>query len=108
MFIHDLEFIDSFDREYRRDNLGITGGASASTIANTSTTDGAVFATASASASGDYNRSQATTGAKLLVKSPYLYGGGYIAGYGTGYGIAYGADRYSTAVTDQSVSTSVL
>jgi hypothetical protein len=107
MFIHDLEFIDSCDREYPRDNLAIRGGASASTLADTSTSDGSVFALASASASGDYTRTLAKTGGKLLVKSPSLYGG-YTAGYATGYGTAYGVDRYGTAVTDQSVSTSVL
>ncbi len=108
MFIHDLEFIDSCDREYPRDNLAIRGGASASTIANTSTSDGAVFADALAEASGDYNRSLAKTGVKLISKTSYPSGGGYIAGYGTGYGTAYGVDRYGTAVTDRSVSTSVL
>lgn len=107
MFIHDLEFIDSCDREYPRDNLAIMGGASASTIVNTSTSDGAVFADALAEASGDYNRSLATTGVKLISQTSYPYGG-YIAGYSTGYGTAYGVDRYGTAVTDQSVSTSVL
>ena len=107
MFIHDLEFIDSCDREYLRDNLAIRGGASASTIANTSTSDGAVFADALAEASGDYNRSLAKTGVKLISKSSYS-SGGYTAGYSTGYGTAYGADKYGTLAVDQSVSTSVL
>ena len=102
MIIHDLEFINSFEEEERKSDLAIRGGASASTTASTSATDGAVFASALAVGTGNYSHAIATTGA-TLVNQDY-----YTAGYSVGYGTAYGVDLYGNVATDTSTSVSVL
>ncbi len=106
MFIHDLEFINSFKEEERKSDFAIRGGASASATTSTSATDGAVYASASAVGSGDYSQAIATTGVNLINQG--YPGFGYTAGYGVGYGTVYGLDRYSTVATDQSTSISIV
>ena len=107
MFIHDLEFIDPLSQKDRKSNFAIRGGASAFASASTSTSDGEVFAIASAEATGDYTSSVTSTGARLISQNNYR-GRGYITGYSTGYGAAYGVDRYGSVSKDRSTSTSLL
>lgn len=108
MFIHDLEFISSCSQELSQNGSDIRGGAAATASTYTSTTDSYVVAGAEASASGDYNRAQTTTGATIIDKDGYYYVDGYIAGYSTAYGAAYGVERYYTPVTAVSYSSSTL
>ena len=107
MFIHDLEFIDPLSQKDRNSNFAIKGGASAFASASSSTSDGEVFAIASAEATGDYTSSVTTTGAKLISQNNYR-DRGYITGYSTGYGSAYGIDRYGSVSRDRSTSISFL
>ena len=107
MFIHDLEFIDPLSQKDRNSNSAIKGGASAFASASSSTSDGEVFAIASAEATGDYSSSVTSTGARLISKKNYG-DRGYITGYSTSYGSAYGVDRYGSISKDRSTSISFL
>ena len=101
MFIHDLEFINSCDRD-------ISGGAAASAKITTSTTDSIVFANAEAEADGDYSRSYAVTGATLISRGASRSSKGYLAGYSAGYAVASGLDRYGIYITARDNSRSIL
>jgi hypothetical protein len=100
MFIHDLEYIDSF-KELPKSSLKIAGGVSAgASVSATSTQSPSIGVSASASASGDLSRSGTTVGTTLIVREAGPNGiAGYTAGYGTGYATAYGVDRYGNRVT---------
>lgn len=107
MFIYDLEFINSCKGEFDQDNCAIRGGASALTTVDITKNSDDVFAMTSALGTGDYSKSLATTGVRLIAPKDYQRQSGYSAGYASGYGTAYGVDRYSAVARDRSFDSSI-
>lgn len=100
MFIHDLEFVNSF-KEFPSGSFAIEGGASAEVnVSANAIGSESIYVDGDAIASGDFSRAGVTFDAKLINRSPNPRGyGGYKTGYGAGYAVGFAHDRYGSTVT---------
>ncbi|MEL6929363.1 MAG: hypothetical protein AAFO95_12105 [Cyanobacteria bacterium J06600_6] len=86
MFIHDLEFINSYNECSKAS--AVKGGAIAETYSNVDLGNGSVFADANAVGVGEI-ASAAVTGSRAVSVEQKRYS----TGYGVAYGTAYGVDK---------------
>ena len=101
MFIHDLEFFDSYNE--CSGASAVKGGAIAEASSDVYTTKGSVYASASAVGVGD-KASRTVTGTKaLFIAKKY-----YTAGYGVAYAAAYAVDADYSSAKDKSYSYAVV
>ena len=97
MFIKDIEFIDPLSKKDLKEDMTITGGASAYAATDIDADDSGIVATASAKATGKYSKAIVKTKVKFKKKGKKR---GKNYGYGAGYSVAYGTDSYGSIVKD--------
>ncbi|MBW4536710.1 MAG: hypothetical protein KME09_22520 [Pleurocapsa minor HA4230-MV1] len=74
MIIYDLEFFNSCDREYEKNEVAIRGGASSSSASDSISVDGKTYSLTSIEGEGDDVYSISIAGDKVIKK----HGKGYI------------------------------